>query len=72
MKNEDSPDASGGWEQSQTPIVAYPATRDVEYREAALRMAIAHFAAKGDHKVIAQQVVDVAISFERYLRNGTR
>jgi hypothetical protein len=45
-------------------------TTDLEYREAALRLAIAHFEAKGMKTTMWWEIVAIAKEFEKYLRNG--
>jgi hypothetical protein len=60
------------------PIVAAPIptevwpkpTTDLEYREAAVRLAIAHFEAKGMKTTQDWEIVAIAKQFEQYLRNG--
>jgi hypothetical protein len=43
---------------------------DLEYREAAVRLAIAHFEAKGMKTTQDWEILNVAKTFEQYLRNG--
>lgn len=52
------------------PIVPYKDTRDIEYREAAARLAIAHFEAKGMKTTLEYEIIRTAQMFEQYLRNG--
>lgn len=46
-------------------------TTDLEYREAAMRLAIQHFEMKRDRPT-AEQVVTMAKYFEEYLRTGNK
>lgn len=67
--------SEGGIEPATPTVVgkAYPTPKpstDLEYREAALRQAIAHFEAKGMKTTQEWEIVAVAKQFERYLRNG--
>ena len=43
---------------------------DLEYREAAMRLAIAHFEAKNQPRVLEYEIMRTAQMFEQYLRNG--
>ena len=43
---------------------------DLEYREAALHAAIAHFEAKNQPRVQEWEIVKTAQHFEQYLRHG--
>lgn len=53
----------------ETPVEPKEETTDLEYREAAMRLAIQYYAAKYD-RPMPNQVIGTARFFETYLREG--